>query len=350
MLRKWFVSYMALCLIFACVAISPAFAVADASYDLSIDKTTVYVNETFNVTVRGRNMHDVYGYEVVVSYDSSKLSFESANNALPKSKVTEQDGFSISPLHSGNKITFAFTKIGTVPGVSGAEPVSVFTFKSIGKGDASIKIESIKTVGSDLKSEKKWLEDTVMFPVYVRVSFRDLEHVSWAREGIEALAARGIIVGNGHGLFEPMRQVTRAEFIKMLMNSIEMNDDKGKSTFTDVKSGAWYENAIAAAQKLGIVEGRPDGSFGVEDPITRQDMAVIVYKLSMLLNKDLGATSGAKPFSDQANVSDYATEAVEAMRLSGLMNGTGNGKFEPKAHTTRAEAAVFIYRLLGRLH
>ncbi|WP_270165607.1 RICIN domain-containing protein [Paenibacillus sp. SYP-B4298] len=181
------------------------------------------------------------------------------------------------------------------------------------------------------------------------VAFTDLERVAWAKESIEALAARGVILGTGDGLFQPQRQVTRAEFIKMLMNVADLIEDEMSSSFTDVQQGAWYDNAVATAQKLKIVNGKSDGRFGIDDPITREDMAVMVFKVAAMLNVELAMKESDTPFTDHISISNYALDAVTVMQHNGLINGVGNGKFAPKANLDRAQAATIIYRLFQLL-
>ncbi|MDG0812804.1 S-layer homology domain-containing protein [Cohnella rhizosphaerae] len=184
---------------------------------------------------------------------------------------------------------------------------------------------------------------------YANVSFKDLTGFAWAQESIASLAARDIAAGTGGGAFEPSRPVTRAEFIRLLMGAFDLVDEGAAVTFRDVEAGAWYASAVASAQKLGIVKGRTDGTFGPNDPIARQDMAVMIFQAAEALGEDLVAGASAVPFTDQSAVSAYASEAVKAMQKSGLILGTGNGKFQPKAHANRAQAAVILYRLYQRM-
>ncbi|BBH19155.1 hypothetical protein Back11_05000 [Paenibacillus baekrokdamisoli] len=178
-----------------------------------------------------------------------------------------------------------------------------------------------------------------------QVNFSDVAAVVWAKNSIHALAARGVIAGNGSGQFKPNDHVTRAEFLKMLMESLDLVDGKDTSSFSDVKKGSWYYSSIAAAQKLGIVKGKNDGSFGVNEPITRQDMAVIVYKAAQVVKAKLNGGSNGVPFTDQGDISTYASEAVLAIQKAGIINGLDNGSFAPKSQATRAQAAVMIYKL-----
>jgi len=181
--------------------------------------------------------------------------------------------------------------------------------------------------------------------VYVKASFTDVTQ-GWAKEAVEALAARNIVKGVGEGQFNPDGQVTRAEFITMLMNAFGLTDAGATSSFTDVKQGTWYYAQVATAQQLGIVNGKTDGSFGIHDAITRQDMAVMVYKAMEVMNLKL-STEKAAMFNDQEHISAYAQKAVNAMHASGIINGMGNGNFAPKDNASRAQAAVIIYNVLN---
>ncbi|WP_338593396.1 immunoglobulin-like domain-containing protein [Paenibacillus sp. Y5S-9] len=180
---------------------------------------------------------------------------------------------------------------------------------------------------------------------YVATSFKDVIQ-DWAKDAISALGARGIVKGVGDGEFNPNGQVTRAEFITMLMKLFELSDESATTSFNDVKQGEWYHGNIATAQKLGIVNGKPDGRFGVHENITREDMAVMVYKAIQI--KQLALASGeATAFKDVANIASYAKQAVEAIQRAGIINGVGNDEFAPKKNASRAEAAVMIYNVLG---
>ncbi|MBB6019071.1 uncharacterized protein YjdB [Paenibacillus sp. JGP012] len=179
--------------------------------------------------------------------------------------------------------------------------------------------------------------------MYVATRFQDVTQ-SWAKDAISALGARGIVKGVGNGEFNPKGQVTRAEFINMLMNLLELSDESATTSFSDVEQGEWYHENIATAQKLGIVNGKPDGSFGVHENISREDMAVMVFK-AIQMNQLALPSSEAAAFKDEASIASYAKQAVEAIQGAGIINGVGNDEFAPKKYANRAEAAVMIYNL-----
>ncbi|WP_419871177.1 immunoglobulin-like domain-containing protein [Candidatus Pristimantibacillus sp. PTI5] len=182
---------------------------------------------------------------------------------------------------------------------------------------------------------------------YANAVFTDLQKAAWAQTMIEALAAREIVRGTGEGIFEPARAVTRAEFIQLLVSSLGLLDDQASSSFSDAKEGAWYYAAVASAEKLGIVKGKPDGSIGVNESITREDMAVMLSRAVDLAGINGGnAGAAGQAFKDQAAISSYAVEAVGAMQEAGFINGFTDGSYQPKQHTTRAQAASVIFKLL----
>ncbi|NEW09334.1 carbohydrate-binding protein [Paenibacillus sp. SYP-B3998] len=180
---------------------------------------------------------------------------------------------------------------------------------------------------------------------YSHASFTDTSVAPWAEDSIQALAARGAINGTGNGWFNPTGEVTRAEFIKMLIDTFDLADVTAVTTFTDVHEGEWYTNAIASAQKLGIVNGKDDGTFGVNDNITREDMVVMVYRISQQLNLTLASGQLSAAFTDQPQIASYAKAAVDAIKNAGIINGIEDGSFAPKDHASRAQAATMIFRL-----
>lgn len=182
---------------------------------------------------------------------------------------------------------------------------------------------------------------------YTDLSFPDLGKVLWARDSIEALAARGAIQGSGYGLFQPNAQVTRAEFLQMLMSSLDEIGKASEAPYSDVRGEEWYADAVASAKNLGIVSGRPGGDFGPNDPVSRQDMALMVFRAAKSLNIKLPAEAAEVNFRDGQEIGSYAEEAVSTLAKAGILGGMGNGVFAPKAVSSRAQAAVMIYRLFN---
>ncbi|WP_249900642.1 glycosyl hydrolase 53 family protein [Paenibacillus sp. PK3_47] len=211
-------------------------------------------------------------------------------------------------------------------------------------------LEIIKNGGYELSSGKvsfKVKHFSKYAAAYSPVSFSDLSTVPWAQASIEALAARDIIKGTAAEVFSPARNITRAEFVSMLLGAFDLKGSLADSSFSDVPEDSWYAAPAAAAEQLGIIQGRADGTFAPEESITRQDMAVMIYKAAQAVKITLGKGQFGVSFTDRNTISGYASEAVRQLASEGIINGMGNGSFAPKKHATRAEAAVIINRLLN---
>ena len=170
--------------------------------------------------------------------------------------------------------------------------------------------------------------------------FHDIGSVSWARESIEELAKRGVINGKSEKIFAPDDTVTREEFVKMVVLALNITAEDTNCNFTDVRDDTWYREYIGRAVGSGIVKGLGDGTFGVGENISRQDIAVILW--NAIENKTRAGNAIA--FDDNVNVSDYAKEAVNAMRYLKIIDGYEDNTFRPNNAATRAEAAKLLYK------
>ncbi|MGG1515574.1 S-layer homology domain-containing protein [Paenibacillus oryzisoli] len=182
--------------------------------------------------------------------------------------------------------------------------------------------------------------------VYRDISFKDLAEAAWATNAIEGLAVRDVIDGIGSHLFHPNGEVTRAEFTAMLMRALDMEDANATTAFSDIAADSWSFKAIASAQKLGIIEGMEDGSFGADRPISRQDMAVILYRAATKLNMMIPSAKQDQSFVDDSDIAAYAKVSVHELKAAGLMDGISENTFMPTAYTTRAQAATVVFRFI----
>lgn len=178
-----------------------------------------------------------------------------------------------------------------------------------------------------------------------KTMFDDINGVAWAKKEIEYLAKKGILNGKSNRQFNPNDNITREEFVTIIVRAFGFKAN-GAVEYSDVPSDAWYYESVNAAYENGIASGF-DGKFGTGEKITRQDMAVMLYRTASKLNIELGAKS-EREISDKSNVSGYAYEAVDAMYKAEIINGMGEGRFEPQSNATRAQAAKLIYDILNR--
>lgn len=178
--------------------------------------------------------------------------------------------------------------------------------------------------------------------------FTDLSSVGWAKDSIMALYEKGVVSPAADSRFRPEDAVIREEFVKLLTTALGVTAAETCS-FTDAESGAWYVPYLAAAEAAGIVQGNPDGTFGVGQEIAREDMAVMVCRAAGQLEKTLPEQVEKQAFTDDTAISDYAAEAVYTMQMAGILSGMGDGSFMPRETASRAQAAKVIASLMAAL-
>ncbi|MCL6603436.1 MAG: glycosyl hydrolase 53 family protein [Paenibacillus sp.] len=182
----------------------------------------------------------------------------------------------------------------------------------------------------------------------VNKSFTDVPVTHWANDAISQLAARLLVSGMDDSSFQPNREVTRAEYVAMLVKALGLEPTLNKSKFADVPVDAWYAGAVAAATDLGIAQGKGANRFEPNSPITREEMAKLTVQAVTILKNSAGTGDQGKStsFSDADQASAWAKPYVQRVSELGLMSGRESGRFVPKAKVTRAEAAQIIWRML----
>ncbi|CAM4355294.1 S-layer homology domain-containing protein [Paenibacillus alkaliterrae] len=183
-----------------------------------------------------------------------------------------------------------------------------------------------------------------------KVSFNDLARVqAWAGRSIEVVAAKGAIIGKSEGVFAPDAKVTRAEFAKMLIRALDLDNSSATEGFADVKAGDWFAPYVAAAAELKIINGRSASKFDPNATITRAEMATMIaraLKVSQGASDVADVDAALKGFSDTGKISASLKDGVAFAASHEIVIGS-NGKFAPNSNATRAEAAVIIYRAIN---
>ena len=181
--------------------------------------------------------------------------------------------------------------------------------------------------------------------IHNAVNFTDV--AGWSKEYIDFLAAREIVNGVGGNLFKPSANITRAEFVKILAETVEAEiKPVAVSSFTDVDINKWYAPYVEWAYASGLVNGVGNGRFAPEESITRQDMAVLIARLAESLEFTLPQNIEPMAFADRKNISDYALPSVKAVQQAGIVNGLPGAVFAPKQPATREECAKMITILI----
>lgn len=212
--------------------------------------------------------------------------------------------------------------------------------------DGKLEFHGGRVVGNSIVESRDTFSSYVV--VENKVSFDDTASVeAWAGRAIEVAAAKGAINGKAEGVFDPSANVTRAEFAKMLIRALDLENASAKESFTDVKTADWFTPYVAAAVQQGIINGRSASQFDPQASITRAEMATMISRaLKVQGLEDVADVEGAlEIFSDAESIGDAFKAGVALAVTNGIVQGS-NGKFAPNDNATRAEAAVIIYNAL----
>ena len=177
------------------------------------------------------------------------------------------------------------------------------------------------------------------------IPFTDVPSNSWYASAVKYAYTNKIISGYNDYTFAPSDKVTRGMFVTILYNMSGKPAIKSKaSKFKDVKdSKKWYYKAVLWASENGIVSGYDNGNFGPNDNITREQLAVMLYKYARYKGKDVSKQGNITTFGDYKKVSSWATKQVKWAVGTGVITGS-NGNLNPKGNATRAETASMIYK------
>ncbi len=183
--------------------------------------------------------------------------------------------------------------------------------------------------------------------------FKDLSG-HWAENDINLLSQKKIVNGDEQGNFRPNDQISRAEFAALLIRALEIEQKTVlKGQFNDVNAEKWYFNVINTAADLGLINGYTTNTFGPDDPITREQIAVMTVRALSYKGYNIStnpSNAGLDAFLDKQQVSSWATEEVVVAVQQGIVKGKSTTSFAPQDNATRAESAVMILRMYNILN
>lgn len=180
-----------------------------------------------------------------------------------------------------------------------------------------------------------------------RSVFSDTDSVEWAKYSINKLYNMGAISGKAEGIFAPNDKITREELCKIIVNVFGFEKKSDENAFSDVAEGMWYTDYIKICSQNNIINGIGDGLFGLGKELTREEISAILVRAADASGKILDYDiSIVLPFTDEADISDWAKNSIAILRECLIVEGIGDGSFAPKANVTRAQAAKMIVGLL----
>ncbi len=179
------------------------------------------------------------------------------------------------------------------------------------------------------------------------VTFDDMTN-HWAKEATEEMGARLIINGVGNGLYEPDRNVTRAEFMTIISKALGLKDIEVKQSYTDLDSTQWFYEFVLTAVNYSLFSGYDNQTIRPNNQITRQEVMVVVSRVLELAGKTETNVSTLADFEDAEQVADWALEATKLCVGEEIIKGS-NGELRPNDNMTRAEVATIILRVLKQI-
>lgn len=176
--------------------------------------------------------------------------------------------------------------------------------------------------------------------------FSDVSDNAWYTEAVNYAVENGLFSGTSSTTFSPNASMTRAMFVTVLgrMSGLDEKTIQDNGQFTDVDFDAYYGPSVVWAYENGVVSGTGSTTFSPDLPITREQIAVMIYRYLNGLNVQGPDSGETTPFQDANQISSYAVEAVNAMQEWGFIAGS-NGNYRPQDNVSRAEAATILMRV-----
>ena len=174
--------------------------------------------------------------------------------------------------------------------------------------------------------------------------FTDVKSGDWFYDAVRYAVENELFNGTSATTFDPNTDMTRAMLVTVLHRLESKPTVTGTNSFTDVKSGEWYTDAVIWATENGIVNGYGDDLFGTNDPITREQMATMLLRYADYKKYDTAKTNDLTAFTDADSIASYATDAMKWANAEGLITGRTSTTLAPTGTATRAEVATILMR------
>jgi hypothetical protein len=184
-----------------------------------------------------------------------------------------------------------------------------------------------------------------------KADFTDVPANHWAAEDIELLSNKLIVAGVSAEQFDPNRNITRAEFARLVVRSLGLNNSTEEAEFSDVEGDEWYADEVATAAEAGLIFGYDDGTFRPTQTITRAELAAMVVRAMTFAGTDVELTTAEQAealesFRDLNQVGAWAQDELAIAVSEGIVLGVGADRLAPNSNATRAEATAMLARYL----
>lgn len=218
--------------------------------------------------------------------------------------------------------------------------------------DSSGKTIKLTSKGSDRYTFEMPARAVTVTAEFVRegiqkLPFTDVPNNAWYYDGVAYVYEHGLMAGTSAATFGPDVTTSRAMIATILWRLAGSPVVNYAMDYTDVAQDQWYSEAVRWATSEGVVTGYGNGLFGTDDPITREQLATMLWRYAQIEDYDLsiGEDTNILSYTDVADLSEYAISAMQWAVGAGIINGTGDGStLSPKGQATRAQAAVMLMR------
>ena len=182
-------------------------------------------------------------------------------------------------------------------------------------------------------------------------AFTDADANAWYHDGVHYCVAEGLMTGYGNGIFGPNNDLSRGMLVQILYNRENRPAISAQSAFDDVADGDWYADAVNWAASLGIVEGYSDARYGPNDPVTREQLAAILYRYAQYKGYDVhvGEETNLLSYTDAREISEYAIPAMQWACGAGIITGVTDSTLVPTGTATRAQVATMLMRFAEKV-
>ncbi|MDQ2087713.1 S-layer homology domain-containing protein [Herbivorax sp. ANBcel31] len=358
----------------------PAYANTEdpANFFIEAEKDEVEVGNEFTVNLHGKDIKDIYAFEISMFFDSEKLE-------LTEAEKTNQGYSSLRMVEDGHA-EFIFTRIGDVNPLHGDVNLCEINFKMLQSSKASIELESIRIVESEIvgakagdidsfdttysfddlkisvqgipKSEEKESsspgvgiprddEDTDDEDDEIKedseeipggIAFTDIDD-HWSKEFALKLVDLGVLTGYPDNTLRPDQKITRAEGVVLLVNTLELDFSDGEISFDDAELiPEWCEDHVKVATDKKILTGYEDNTFRPFNNLTRAEMVVLVMNAFGYEKVEFDQSD----FADGEMIPSWAADFIAGAVNEGIVTGYPDNTFRPSREVTRGEVFALI--------
>lgn len=182
-----------------------------------------------------------------------------------------------------------------------------------------------------------------------QLPFADVAADAWYYDAVRYVTEKGLFSGTSATAFSPDLELSRSMLVTVLYRLEGSPQVTQSGQFSDLEADSWYEDAVLWASANQLVTGYGNGSFGPNDVITREQLALILYRYAQWKEQDVSADADLSAYADRDDVSDFALDGMSWAVKTGLISGTSASSLSPKATATRSQVAVILMRYLEGL-